>query len=701
MTLSKPARSVVIAATCLFFLSCLALSGCGSQGPAAKLRDPSKRSLEQITGEQALSIDDVLGQEGASEFRISPDGATIAWVKDGAELFMTDFASGQSTPVAVEGSVSGVQWSPDGSRLSFVTDAPPPGAAEGGAPQVWVMDSATRAVAPVSQAQQGVTGTAWSASNAILYTASDGGPNKDPEDDTYEVTDYSDTPIRLFKVDLGSGATTRLTSNDDRLISISGSPDGKYAFYTRTRCAKDVYVWQWQQKIPFNNYLLDLGTGKEKQVFSKSRMLAGGGLWSPDAKTLYVIDNYSTADIFCTWLTIPRTLDVASGQEAEPDLGWAKGLDQMSSFTYGGLVPVTGGFITLLANGTNPIVARYTGSGSTWKREDLTGEQQGNVFTLDAAKDGTRICYSYGTANIPAQLYAADLEAKSITDPKAFTDLNPDLKNKDLGRAEVISWTGARGDVVEGILQYPSGYQPGKRYPLVFMIHGGPAVAIRDQFGDSFEESPHLMAQKGAFVLLPNYHGSLNYGLDFQTSLTNGNYYKYPLADFDAAIDRLDDLGMIDPNRLGTLGWSNGSILGVALIARGDKRFKAASCGAGGGEWISDWGGSWFGGALIGEYWFKDPVKNPDFYTNPDNAPFYNSEKVVTPTIFYGCDKDRNVPLAMTWNTFRGIEQYGKVPVKMFVFPDETHYMALPVHMARKIEEDYRWFEKYLFGTGQ
>lgn len=217
---------------------------------------------------------------------------------------------------------------------------------------------------------------------------------------------------------------------------------------------------------------------------------------------------------------------------------------------------------------------------------------------------------------------------------------------------------------------------------------------------DSWAKSPSLMAQRGAFVLMPNYHGSMNYGFPFMESLRDGHYYDYPLRDFDAAIDRLDELGMIDPDRLGTLGWSNGAILSTALIARGDERFKAASCGAGGGEWISNWAGSRFGDGGFGQYWFKDPIQNPEYFTDPAIAPFYNSEKVVTPTIFYGCDKDKNVTLSMTLNTFRGIQKHGNAPVKMLIFPDEEHMLASPAHMKRKLEEDYAWFDRYLFGEG-
>jgi len=71
----------------------------------------------------------------------------------------------------------------------------------------------------------------------------------------------------------------------------------------------------------------------------------------------------------------------------------------------------------------------------------------------------------------------ASLATNAIMDPRVFTDLDAGLKSRNLCRAEVTSWTGALGDEVQGILQCPGGYEPGKRYPLVFMIHGGPTVA--------------------------------------------------------------------------------------------------------------------------------------------------------------------------------------------------------------------------------
>ncbi|MDZ7578185.1 MAG: prolyl oligopeptidase family serine peptidase [Candidatus Nanopelagicales bacterium] len=679
----------------LLALSLLFLVGCAKtqEQESVKLDDPSGKPL-RISGKQALTNDDILDRESYSEFRMSPDGSTVAWVKDGGELFLVDFASGASRQVTPKGvsSISQVAWSPDGKRLAFMSDSK-------GLPQAWFLDVSKGSASSVSSARNGITGLSWSASDAILYTAPGRTKGGDPNDHTYEVTDYSDTPTRLFRVDLAGGKTTRLTNNHDRLISISGSPDGRYAFYTRTKSANDLYPAQWQQTIPFENYLLDLKTGRETKVFAESRWLMGGGLWSPDSKTLFVVDFYSDDEILANYLTIPRVLDVQTGAELEPDLGWERGIDQMSSFLYGALVPFEGGFMTLLADGTNPIAAKYARSGSTWEREDLDSDHQGNIFALDASHDGEKIVYTYGTANTPDQLYLANVKGDRLEKTRVITDLNRYLKKKNLGRTEVMSWVGAEGEEVQGLLSYPNGYEPGKRYPMVFIIHGGPTMAVTDRYMDNPYEAPHLMAQKGAFVLRPNYHGSLNYGLPFQKSLLGGHYYDYPLEDFYTAVDRLDELGFIDPNRLGTLGWSNGAILSVALIAKGDARFKAASAGAGGGEWVSDWGGSLFGG-VFGQYWFKDPVKDPEYFINPDNAPFYNSEKVVTPTIFYGGDKDQNVPLAMTLNTFRGIQQYGKVPVKMFIFPGEKHALESPAHLRRKLVEDNAWFDKYFFGSG-
>lgn len=698
----KKATSVTaVIISCCVILAAAGVVGCGDGEPEVQLKDPTRQAVDAASEEQMLTFNDVIDMEAVSEYRISPDGLRVAWAVNAARLYLADVGdlSGSQIDLPGNSTVTHIAWSPDSRRIAFAADAPLGDAGETGLPQVWVLDPERGETSPVTTAPQGVVALSWAGPDRILYTSPEGGPEERPDDDTVRVSDYGDTPVRLFGLDLTTQEVEKLSDNDDRIISVSASPDGKYVFYTRTECAQDIYLWQWQQIIPFNHYVLELDSGEERQVFEESRwIVGGGGQWSPDSATLYVLDNYSEDEVLMNYLTLVRTLDVESGREEQVDLGWERGIDQMNSLAYGCLAPVDGGFLTLLADGAYPKVARYTDTGSGWEQSIPEGEHQGNIFSFDAAEDGKTICYNHSTANDPSQLYIGSINGDAIDEDGVLTDLNPGLKEKNLGRAEIITWIGASGDVIEGTLHYPPGYRPDERYPLVLSIHGGPPECVSDVFVEAWHWPVRLMAQKGALVLTANYHGSLNYGLDFQKSLLGGNYYSLPIEDFEAGIDRLDELGMIDTEKLGTMGWSNGGILSNALIAH-DQRFKAASCGAGGAEWISDWAVSWFGQSLTVE-WFADPVEDPDYFIDPGNAPFYDAEKVKTPVIMFHGEKDRNVATSMSWVTYRGIQKYGETPVELYLFPGEPHMLQSKVHQLRKLEEESKWFDKYLFGAG-
>ncbi len=154
---------------------------------------------------------------------------------------------------------------------------------------------------------------------------------------------------------------------------------------------------------------------------------------------------------------------------------------------------------------------------------------------------------------------------------------------------------------------------------------------------------------------------------------------------------------MVDEERLGTQGWSNGSLLSNGLIAT-DGRFKAASCGAGGAEWVSLWGPCTARGDKLVRYYFgSDPIEDPDTFKDPALMPFYDAGKVVTPTIIFAGDEDVNVPTAMTWVTYRGLQLHGQAPVELYLFPGEEHILSTLTHKRRKLEEEQAWFDRYLF----
>jgi dipeptidyl aminopeptidase/acylaminoacyl peptidase len=210
-------------------------------------------------------------------------------------------------------------------------------------------------------------------------------------------------------------------------------------------------------------------------------------------------------------------------------------------------------------------------------------------------------------------------------------------------------------------------------------------------------------------IPVTNHIIDLNTGADRKVLIgvrqVSGGGWSFDSRTFFAADDYSDDerlveLGMVDENKLGTMGWSNGGMISNALIAQ-DQRFKAASCGAGGAEWVSLWGPCVYGDGNVEYYFGADPISDPGLFTQPAQAPFYDAKKVKTPVIMFGGSQDAAVPIGMTWITYRGIQKYARVPVELYIFPGEPHVLESPVHQLRKITEELKWFDKYLFQRGK
>ncbi|HEY50631.1 MAG TPA: S9 family peptidase [Dehalococcoidia bacterium] len=712
-------RTLIVFLVAILFISTVAsaavLSGCWKKEAVTWVREPSGAPVQKIPDDKKLTFDDVLYAEYVSEMAISPDGASLAWCKDfcqpgmeirGNNLFLTSLTDGASAQLTFFDSavIGGLKWSPDGGRIGFLSNAPLSGEEGGGGVfQVWAVEPSGQGLAPLTQLDQGVGDFGWKDAETILYTAEEKqeGDVGQAGDDTIHVSEYCEAPVRLFEMDLSSEKVTRLTDNDDRIIHLSVSPDGKYAFYVRTMSKMDELQATYYGDIPFTNHLLDLEIVNELTVFEETKNYGGGG-WSPDSSTFFAVDRWSEDQCPFTYTAKVRTRDIQTGQETLVDLDWGRGLETMNPFGLptSPVRPTADGFIAILADGCHPKIARCTRSGDGWNKTLLEGEHQGNIFYIEVTADGKTVCYDHSTASKPPQIYTARLDDGTIIEPRAITELNPDFNNKMFTRSEAIVWTGARGDPVEGMLFYPEGYEPGKRYPLMLVIHGGPYECDKDRWQTLQWVDPyHILSQKGAFVLAPNYHGSSGYGKtseDFASSINNGWFLALVSEDIERAIEGLVDLGMVDEDKLGTMGWSGGSIISNALIAR-DQRFKVASCGAGGAEWVSEWGQAIFGNILVTGFLGCDPIENPDVYKDPSIAPFYDAAKVKTPVIMFQPAEDINVVPAMTWVTYRGIQKHGSAPVELFVFPGEGHVLEKISHQLRKMVEEQKWFDEYFF----
>ena len=275
-------------------------------------------------------------------------------------------------------------------------------------------------------------------------------------------------------------------------------------------------------------------------------------------------------------------------------LDWDNGL----GWSY---VIVKNGIVVELADGVKfEVVYAETDGSRVKKKHTLTTSSGKPVRIAEGQRNGDRLVYLEADASSIPTVMTAELNRGRLKDEHKLVKLNKGLLKKSLAKSEVVRWTGALDDEVEGILYYPLDFEEGKRYPVVASIHGGPSGADRDFFSERWSNYPHLLASKGTFVFKVNYHGSSSYGLDWVESI-KGHYYEYEVPDILGGIEYLIDRGLVDPDHLGIMGWSNGSILAIEACLQ-DPRFRVLCAGAGDVNWTSDYGNCAFGAAFDNAY---------------------------------------------------------------------------------------------------
>ncbi len=678
---------------------CLGLAGRAAQVASEK---PGVDTSSASAKHTPWKPEDVVLTEAASQFRVSPDGKWAVWVKSVADkekdsrptnLFLSSLTEKKEIQLT-RGTDENFapRWSPNGALISFLsTRALPKANPDAAHAQLWLINPFGGEPWHLTEFERGIHSYEWTDNDTILFSAEEDPSlyereRKHNKDDTRAVEDAPHTsPVRLFKLNVKDKKVTRLTENDDWIETWAASPDGKKAVTVHARSLS----YQWDQKVPPAVFLYDLASGQRKQLFPDGKIRPYFARWARDNSGFYVAAPYSTHPVFLqATITLVYFYDVVSDTATQVNLDWENGLT-------GGLEVTSDGFIALLSAGTRFQPARYTRHANTWTHAAIEGEHARNLFGFALGEDGKTLVYLHSTPSTPPQWYRAVLEGTHITGPVQITELNPQLKKKTLAKAEVVHWKGARDEEVEGLLYYPHDYQPGKRYPLVLAIHGGPTGADLDAWDDNWAYPQNLLNQRGAFVLKPNYHGSGNYGLKWAESICCGKYYELEIPDIEKGVDELIARGLADPDRIGTLGWSNGSILSIQLLVTNPARYKAASVGAGDVEWISDWANVDFGQAFDTYYFGKSPLEDPELYIR--KSPLFKMDRVSTPTLIFFGTEDRNVPTEQGWTHYRALYSLGKVPVRFLLFPGEPHGPRKLSHQIRKVEEEVAWFDRYLF----
>jgi dipeptidyl aminopeptidase/acylaminoacyl peptidase len=289
----------------------------------------------------------------------------------------------------------------------------------------------------------------------------------------------------------------------------------------------------------------------------------------------------------------------------------------------------------------------------------------------------------------PVEVYALEegrLRPLSAHNQALFAELA-------LGTVEDITFKTRDGTPIHGQQVVPPDFVRGRRYPTIVWIHGGPngqddhSLELAG-YGPPLERQ--LFATHGYVVLAINYRGGTGRGAQFARSIV-GDWGHKEVEDLLAGVDYAIAAGIADPARLGVGGWSYGGLLTDYTIAS-DPRFKAAIAGAGSGNQLSTFGSDEYVlqyNAELGPPWRTTALWLKVSY------PFIHADRIRTPTLFLGGDRDFNVPIGGGEQMYQALRTLG-VPAQLIVYPGEYHVLTRPSFLVDRSRRYLEWMDKYL-----
>jgi dipeptidyl aminopeptidase/acylaminoacyl peptidase len=621
--------------------------------------------------------------------RISPDGQWIAYTvtttdsakdKSDSDVWMVHWDGSRTIKMAgsPEGE-SNPRWSPDNRYLSFVS-----GRYESKGGQIWLLDRAGGEAVRLTDLKGGVSEYEWSPDGSRIAVVS-----HDPDAD--------------------EGKPDSLRSKSPKPIVID-----RYAF----KRDGDGYLDRRRDHV----WIVDVNTRKAVQL-TTGDFDDRQPRWSPDGKRIAFVsermdgdpDRFNNGDLFVVDATpgaSPVKLTTWTGPDAGPawspdgsKIAYLQGSEpQLSAYTQNtiAIVPSTGGPARLVATALDRDVNQLVWSTDGTSLRFLLGDDRAqHLAQVDVATgavtrvvDGRRVVTSFdvsptgrvvintGTAQRSAEVFAWDNRAL-----RALTHVNDStFASLQLGRTEDIDFKNKDGLTVGALLTKPAGFDASKKYPLLLRIHGGPNA--QDQHLFQFERE--LFAAHGYVVLQVNYRGSSGRGQAWKKAIF-ADWGNKEVQDLLAGVDHVLSLGFVDPERLGIGGWSYGGILTDYTIAT-TTRFKAGTSGAGSALQTSMYGTDQY--IFQYENELGAPWKNPKLWEKL-SYPFYKADRIKTPTLYMGGEKDFNVPIAGSEQMYQALKSLG-VPTQLVVYPGQFHGISRPSFVKDRYDRYLGWYDKYL-----
>lgn len=257
------------------------------------------------------------------------------------------------------------------------------------------------------------------------------------------------------------------------------------------------------------------------------------------------------------------------------------------------------------------------------------------------------------------------------------------------GKSVSLTWTNEDFHV-QGWLTLPKDYEPGKKYPMIVEVHGGPAAVVLGYWGAGGMLSPAAFSALGYFVLQPNPRGSFGEGEAF-TKANRKDFGYGDLRDILAGVTTAERKYSIDRNRVGIMGWSYGGFMTMFATTQ-THVFKAAVAGAGISDWLSYYGENSIDQWMI-PYFGVSVYDDPAVYARSSAMNFIKQAK--TPTLLLVGDRDGECPAPQSFEYWHALHDLG-VPTQLVVYPNEGHGFVDPKHRREVIVRTAEWFGRYM-----
>jgi dipeptidyl aminopeptidase/acylaminoacyl peptidase len=646
-----------------------------------------------------LRTEDVYALKDVADPQVSPDGSWVAFtvrsmdpVKDrrDTDVWMVPIAGGAAVRLTASPKPeSRPRFSPDGRWLAFLSGR------EGDKAQVWLLDRRGGEAVKLTDYKADVSDLAWSPDGQRLaLIVSDVDPDDPGDEEDKPKDDAAKTPkpivihrlqfkrdregylrdlrSHLHVFDVATKKSVQVTSGPYDDGEPAWSPDGALIAFTSNRTAEP------DANDNSDVFVVSPRAGETPRALTTSPGSDTAPAWSPDGRSLTYLAGGAPEDI---WYATNSVAVIAAAGGAPRLL--TRELDRnvlAPRFTPDGKA-----VLFLVEDGGAQQLARVPAAGGAVERV-VGGER--DIASFSAGPKG-------GIAVLESQSgYPDEISAVEGAGLRRLTRINDDfLSGIRLGTVQRLRVKSADGTPVDAFLTLPPAAPAapeGHRLPTILRIHGGPT----SQYSVGWELEWQMLAAHGYAVVAANPRGSTGYGRDFSRAIW-ADWGNKDYEDVMAAVDAAIAMGVADPERLGVGGWSYGGILTDYVLTK-TARFKAATSGASETNYLANYGTDHYQREWEAELGL--PWKNTELWMKI--SPFFQVEKITTPTLLLCGGADINVPCLNSEQLFQALRRLGR-PAELVVYPEQFHSLDKPTYIKDRFDRYLAWYDKYLKGEPQ